>query len=123
VWLWPSRIIALEVAKSYGVLADVQESALIELVMAALVLYSQIASTEKIGVLPAARRDPRIDERLRDQSKSKVIETLSDTEIADLLHGVDDIGQRLRDQSVPTRTDAPKERGFFSADRGPFFDS
>jgi hypothetical protein len=45
-------IIALEVAKSYGVLADVQESAIIELVMAAIVLYSQFASTGKIGLLP-----------------------------------------------------------------------
>lgn len=45
-------IIALEVAKSYGVLTDVTESSIIELVMAALVLYSQIASTDKIGLLP-----------------------------------------------------------------------
>ena len=63
-------IIALEVSKSYGVFADVTESSIVELVMAALVLYSQIASTEKIGVLPPDRSDPRIDGRVRDQSMS-----------------------------------------------------
>lgn len=61
-------IIALEVAKSYGVLADVSEAALIELVMAALVLYSQIASTEKIGLLPPDRRDSDPPERVRRES-------------------------------------------------------
>lgn len=61
-------IIALEVAKSQGVLVDVSETAIIELVMVIVVLYSQIASTDKIGVLPPDRHDPRIDERVRDQS-------------------------------------------------------
>jgi hypothetical protein len=60
-------LIALEVAKSYGVLADVQESAIIELVMAGLVLYSQIASTDKIGILPANRRD-HDPERMQSES-------------------------------------------------------
>ena len=84
-------IIALEVAKSYGVLADVSEAALIELVMAGLVLYSQIASTEKIGVLPPDRR------------------------IHDAVH------DRLHPESVSADADEAKGGGFFGTDRGPFF--
>jgi hypothetical protein len=63
-----ARIIALEIAKSHGVLADVSEAAIIELVMAGLVLYAQIASTDKIGILPADHRDPDLADRLRNQT-------------------------------------------------------
>lgn len=50
-------LIALDVAKSYGVLADVSDALVIESVMAALVLYAQFATTDKIGLLPPDRRD------------------------------------------------------------------
>jgi hypothetical protein len=58
--------------------------------MAGIVLYSQIASTEKIGLLPPDRRDA-------------------------------DPVERLRDQSVPTRTNAPEKRNSAGFPDGPFW--
>jgi hypothetical protein len=72
------------------VLVDVQESAIVELVMAGIVLYSQIASTEKIGLLPPDRRDA-------------------------------DPVERLRNQSVSARSDAPETRNSAGFPDGPFW--
>lgn len=70
-----AAIIILNIAKANGVLSDVQEKEFVdftvlavESVLALFAAYSQLATTEKIGLLPPADRDPRIDERLRDQS-------------------------------------------------------
>lgn len=67
-------IVVLNVAKAKGVFVDVGETEFVNLailsvesILAIIAAYSQIASTEKVGLLPAADRDPRIDERLRDQ--------------------------------------------------------
>ena len=108
-------IIALEVAKSYGVLADVSEAALIELVMAALVLYSQIASTEKIGVLPAKKQRSVAhkyygDVPMRDKSGILDYDFLDDPHV-----------DRLRRQSLPPNTDAPESRNSAGFPDGPFF--
>ncbi len=50
-------IVGLSIAQANGYLLEVDDAGITELVMAVLVLYSQIASTEKIGVLPAAPRN------------------------------------------------------------------
>jgi hypothetical protein len=61
-------VFALELAKQRGYLAGVPEADVIELILIGAVMYAQLISDETVGVWPRAHRDPRIDERLRDQS-------------------------------------------------------
>ena len=63
---WAGVVVAigiaiLEVAKSYGFLVTVDESSMIELVMAAIILYTQFATTDKIGILPNEKPTKSID--------------------------------------------------------------
>ncbi len=54
-------LIGLNVAQSYGFLTGISETDWIELVMAALLIYAQIATTTKIGILPEPKT-LRVDE-------------------------------------------------------------
>lgn len=56
-------IAVLEIAKSYGFLITVDESSMIELIMAGIVLYTQFATTDKIGILPKGKP---IEESIKD---------------------------------------------------------
>jgi hypothetical protein len=48
-------LVLLETAKAHGVLTDVSETDVIEGIMALVVVYAQLATTDKIGLLPAVR--------------------------------------------------------------------
>lgn len=106
-------VFALNVAKANGVLADVAESEAVHLalvvtesVLAIFAAYSQIASTDKIGVLPR---------------KGRRIEAMSDEEINDLLDRRE--SERMRADRLPPRSDAPETRNSAGFPDGPFFDS
>jgi hypothetical protein len=63
-------LVGLTVAQSFGYLEGVQSASVIELVMVLVVLYTQVATTTKIGLLPPDRDDAmRIErERLRNRA-------------------------------------------------------
>ena len=55
-----AMLIALQAAQHLGFLAGVSADDWLQLAMLLLVLYSQIATSEKVGVLPPARTDTPI---------------------------------------------------------------
>ena len=52
-----AMLIALQVAQHFGFLSGVSTDDWLQLAMLLLVLYSQVATTDKVGILPAARPD------------------------------------------------------------------
>ena len=50
-----AMLIALQIAQHFGFLTGVSADDWINLSLLLLILYSQIATTEKVGILPAAR--------------------------------------------------------------------
>lgn len=54
-------IVVLEIAKSYGFFVSIDESSMIELIMAGVILYTQFATTDKIGILPKEKQIEAIE--------------------------------------------------------------
>jgi hypothetical protein len=96
-------LVGLTVAQSFGYLEGVQSASVIELVMVLVVLYTQVATTTKIGLLPPDRHDAmRLErERLRNRAAQAVSPGVAQS-------GGDNTPERRTSDGFPT---------------GPFFDS
>ena len=51
-------LLGLSVAQSYGLFSEISGEVLIDLVLAAILLYAQVASTDKIGFGPDSYQQP-----------------------------------------------------------------
>lgn len=89
-------LVALKAAQAAGYLLEIEDEVVIELVMAGVVLWAHVATTDKIGLLPAAR----------DHSAAG-----------------GGAGERLHDQPLPSGADAAEQRESGGFPRGPFFDA